>query len=800
MWEFIRKKKGSGDQGTTGLESAGSRTFPSAIDEVDDQLGVSGLTKTVSETATGGRDDHDDVDSSSALKPDSGHPLSIRAMTKTLSADVDTSHSKEEGVVRVETRSSEIDHRKALLADIADLLSDDTTKPIGDVRRQLLANLSFLDDEEAPASDESELLDSTAHVSSYSVAGSTMTDRARSRVSLEALKRLSMVDDDRPEVRLLDTADEMSVACIGDSSAVSIAVERMPVHPLLPMAVNQIDPIVGEPRNGSQLTRVDVDSRLGSHSLPQAADTSDAAESTNDVDDECGGDALLNLVADQDATNVEPDTFMRLFVEKVEAQASSHVCDETSDSSAFEGNFNPLADPEYVTDQVAMDHLPDLNLTNGLVSPDPLPLVSLDGARGGVGDAVVESEEASSPQAPSIIETVVTSTTPRVRFGSLSMNQGTEGECFVFDVDPFRIRRAELDALLIWGAQNKAGDVFLQTGLPVLAGQAGRLIHLTRRVLDSNELSDLLNTWSKTNSAKLLSAEAIDFRHETKDSSGRRYVFRCAATQCQSRIPGDTGFALVCRVIPAETPSLTDLDVESEIVSASIPPDGMVLVTGPTGSGKSTLLGAILKNLLQTRPERVLTLEDPIEFDLLSIPNQKGMVMQCQIGRDYASFPSGITSFLRQKPNYILIGEARDRATIEGLCRASETGHGVYSTVHTRGVINTIPRMVDEYPVEVQWGMTVKLVDAMRLIVHQRLVPGTERGYVAIRSFLAFDQGLRDRLISGGQAGFIKTISEALENQGLPLLVDAEKKLKEGRIAQRTYDLLAATQSADNYH
>jgi len=780
MWEFIRKKKVSGDQGTSGLESACSPTFPSAIEEVDDHSGVSGLTEIVSETVTGGRDDHNDDDSSSASKPDSGRPLSIRAMTETLSADVDTSHSKDQGVVGVDTRSSEIDHRKALLADIADLLSDEPTKPLGDVRRQLLANLSFLDDEEAPASDEREHFDSSAHVSSHSVAVSAMTDKARRRVSLEALKRLSMVENDRPDVRLLDTADEMSVACIADSSAVSPAIERTQVHPLVlvPIAVSPKDPTEGEPRDGSQPTRVDVDGHLGRHSLPQAADNSDAAVSINDVDDECGGDALLNLVADQDVTNVEPDTFMRLFVEKDEAQASSHVCDETSDSSAFAGNFNPLAGPEYVTDQVAMDHLPDLNLTNRLVSPDPVPLVSLGGAKDDAGDAVVESDEASSPQAPPVVETVVASTTPQVRFGSLSMNQGKEGECFVFDVDPFRIRRAELDALLIWGAQNKAGDVFLQTGLPVLAGQAGRLIHLTRRVLDSNELSDLLNTWSKTNSAKLLSAEAIDFRHETKDSSGRRYVFRCAATQCQSRIPGDTGFALVCRVIPAETPSLTDLDVESEIVSASIPPDGMVLVTGPTGSGKSTLLGAILKNLLQTRPDRVLTLEDPIEFDLLSIPNQKGMVMQCQIGRDYASFPSGITSFLRQKPNYILIGEARDRATIEGLCRASETGHGVYSTVHTRGVINTIPRMVDEYPVEVQWGMTVKLVDAMRLIVHQRLVPGTERGYVAIRSFLAFDQGLRDRLISGGPAGFIKTISEALENQGLPLLVDAEKSLR----------------------
>lgn len=370
-----------------------------------------------------------------------------------------------------------------------------------------------------------------------------------------------------------------------------------------------------------------------------------------------------------------------------------------------------------------------------------------------------------------------------------------QGFNYLFEREPTRLDMELMNFILRWGANNKASDVFFQSGNPVIADRYGQKIRLTRRVLEVDEVHDLANSWQKSNVARLMRGEEVNLRHVFTQGRDERYAFRVCVTACQSHQSGAVGVEIVARAIPWETPTIKELNVEQAITDAAYPNDGLILVTGPTGSGKSTLLAAILREAATSgqmgEGKRIVTYEEPIEFNLIGIPGMTGMVTQSEIPRDLPDFPTAIGNALRRKPEYILIGEARNKATIEGVIRASETGHTVFSTCHTKGVVNTIPRMADEFDPEARWAQTVKLVDSMRLIVHQRLVPSTDGKRVALREFLVFDEDLREKIIRGKEERFYDNMINALEKHGQTILRDAEKKLAEGMISQKLFDHLA---------
>lgn len=178
--------------------------------------------------------------------------------------------------------------------------------------------------------------------------------------------------------------------------------------------------------------------------------------------------------------------------------------------------------------------------------------------------------------------------------------------------------------------------------------------------------------------------------------------------------------AMVIRVVKFDLPDPKRLGIPQEVLNLSALKKGLVLVTGPAGSGKSTTLACIIDLINNTRNCHVITLEDPIEY-LHS--HKKSVVSQREISNDTESYVTALRAALRQAPNVILLGEMRDYETISTALTAAETGHLVFSTVHTVGAANTVDRIIDAFPPNQQPQIRVQLAQVLQAVVSQQLIP-----------------------------------------------------------------------------
>jgi twitching motility protein PilT len=179
------------------------------------------------------------------------------------------------------------------------------------------------------------------------------------------------------------------------------------------------------------------------------------------------------------------------------------------------------------------------------------------------------------------------------------------------------------------------------------------------------------------------------------------------------------GPAAVFRIIPSRVLTADELGLPEPIRRFTELNKGLVLVTGPTGSGKSTTLAAMIDLINQTRPEHILTIEDPIEF---VHQNQRALVNQREVGPHTKSFASALKAALREDPDVILIGEMRDRETISLALTAAETGHLVFGTLHTNSAHKTVDRIIDTFPGELQHQVRAMLSESLRGVVAQQLL------------------------------------------------------------------------------
>lgn len=178
--------------------------------------------------------------------------------------------------------------------------------------------------------------------------------------------------------------------------------------------------------------------------------------------------------------------------------------------------------------------------------------------------------------------------------------------------------------------------------------------------------------------------------------------------------------ALAIRVVALKIPTLNDLGHPSVIKELTTKQRGLVLVTGPTGSGKSTTLAAMINEINSTRAAHIITLEDPIEY---LHKHNKSLINQREIGKDSSSYQKALKSILREDPDVILVGEMRDLETIAIAITAAETGHLVFSTLHTIGATKTIDRIVDVFPPYQQQQIKIQLAAVLQGIVSQQLLP-----------------------------------------------------------------------------
>jgi twitching motility protein PilT len=174
------------------------------------------------------------------------------------------------------------------------------------------------------------------------------------------------------------------------------------------------------------------------------------------------------------------------------------------------------------------------------------------------------------------------------------------------------------------------------------------------------------------------------------------------------------------RTIPFEIPPLETLGLPKVVLEMATLPRGLVLVTGPTGSGKSTTLAAVIDKINLTRPEHIITVEDPIEF---VHEHKKALVNQREVFADTHGFAKALKHILRQDPDIVLIGEMRDLETIEAALVVAETGHLVFSTLHTNSAVQTINRVIDVFPPHQQEQVRAQLSLVLQAVISQQLLP-----------------------------------------------------------------------------
>jgi defect-in-organelle-trafficking protein DotB len=248
------------------------------------------------------------------------------------------------------------------------------------------------------------------------------------------------------------------------------------------------------------------------------------------------------------------------------------------------------------------------------------------------------------------------------------------------------------------------------------------------------------------------------------------------------------------RVLPSEPPRMEDLNVEQQIVDNWSPRQGMIVITGPTGSGKTTLLAAGCRMMME-RPVgcgKMLTYEAPIEFTYDTVNSPRSLVAQTEIHRHLPSFADGVRNALRRKPNIILVGEARDKETISAAIEASQTGHAVYTTTHTTGVAATIRRMVSAFDRHERTERAYALMETLRMIVTQALVPRKNGGRIGVREWMVFPDDVREKLLDMDFEQWSPEIQRMIPFYGQTMSKSATLVFEKGLIEKRHYLLLTS--------
>jgi Tfp pilus assembly pilus retraction ATPase PilT len=352
------------------------------------------------------------------------------------------------------------------------------------------------------------------------------------------------------------------------------------------------------------------------------------------------------------------------------------------------------------------------------------------------------------------------------------------------------------DALFVWAAQElRVSDFILCADDPIWLQIDGKWQTCTDISLTRSETANLVNRFAQQDQAagKVQTGVSLDFAYSIKCGRGMFYRFRVNVTH------SNKGHYIVMRALPTELPKLDGLGLENGIVENLYPSCGLVVVSGVMGSGKSTLLAGVLHTAILTKGRQILTLEEPIEFDFSTIPHSQrsAPITQSGIGVDVESWEAGVRTMTRRKGEIVMVGESRDRETLDAMLSTVEQGVTAYTTVHAQDVPQTITRIVNAFPEEERPTKASVLKANLRLIVHQRLVPrertneeiagGKVSGRIPLREFLPFDEAIRRRLYQVSYADLVPEIRNMVSLYGQSLLQDAERKFQQKLIGEDTY-------------
>ncbi len=294
------------------------------------------------------------------------------------------------------------------------------------------------------------------------------------------------------------------------------------------------------------------------------------------------------------------------------------------------------------------------------------------------------------------------------------------------------------DSLIQRAAERRASDLHLSVNIPPMIRVDGGIVPLSDHVCTPEDVQEVAYGIMDEELRRTFEEKGeVDFAHGIPNVGRYRLnVFRQKGT-C----------ALVARILNDYIPAPETLGVPQALIDMCHKKSGLILVTGPTGSGKSTTLASLIGLINRTYNHHIITMEDPIEY----VHNHdKCIVNQREMGSDSGSYATALRAALREDPDVLLVGEMRDLETISAAVTAAETGHLVFSTLHTIGAINTIDRIIDVFPPYQQAQIRTQLADVLQCVVTQRLAPHISgKGRVNISEVMVVNSAIANQIREG---------------------------------------------------
>lgn len=289
------------------------------------------------------------------------------------------------------------------------------------------------------------------------------------------------------------------------------------------------------------------------------------------------------------------------------------------------------------------------------------------------------------------------------------------------------------EAFLKMAVAQQVSDIHIRVGYPPVLRRNGDMYYTKMAPVTTEQVFGFMRKFSPPDIfEKLPTAMDFDFSFEVPNLARFRVNWLHELDR-----PG-----LVMRIIKKKIPDFEELGLPKVLLEFTKFNKGLVLVTGPTGSGKTTTLASLINHINRYQSSHIITLEDPIEF---VYHNERSVVTQRQLKADTASFPDGIKYALRQDPDVILVGEMRDRETIEAALHAAETGHLVYSTLHTNDAVQTVTRIINQFAPHERESVRMQLAGILKGTVSQRLVKRADgRGRLPIAEVLTVTSTVQD--------------------------------------------------------